>query len=200
VLSRTAALLGIALANEEYADEAVQTPIVSASCKYLQQAVLRKSSGGSSDAQQQLLQQQQQSSQQQDPPPASPQQPQQEQQQQQQQQPEQAPGVWDKYKAPAKSALKAAGAHEPGSSQQQQQQQRRPQDEQQPQQQVPELPGNPALSIVARYQDGLVSDDEVMQLRLRKLLSVMRCLTCTGARAQSGVLGWAESGSGVAIA
>ncbi len=33
-------LLGVALANEEYADEAVQTPLVPVACSYLQRAVL----------------------------------------------------------------------------------------------------------------------------------------------------------------
>jgi hypothetical protein len=113
---------------------------------------------------------------------------------------QQGPG-WDRTKTPAKSALKAAAAaaageavsshqlqqsedeamQEPPSQEQQQgaaAEQQASQQQQQEQQQ--ELPGNGYLSLVAASPDGLVPGQEVLQLRLRKLLGVMRVLTCTG--------------------
>jgi hypothetical protein len=175
-------LLGIALANEEYADEAVQTQLIPTACKYFQKAVMTPHQ--LSTAQHAALVQQQQ----------------------------QHASSWDRHKTPAKSALKAAAAAAGaaltaataaaaaagrpadgslGSQDQvmldQQQQQASgalSADQQQQQQQVLDSPGNALLSLVAASPDGVVSgvvpSHEVVQLRLRKLLGVMRVLTCTG--------------------
>lgn len=199
VVLHSTGLLGIALANEEYADEAVQTQLIPAACRYLQRAVMTPHQ--LTAAQQATLAQSMQ-------------------QQTQQHQP-QGSTTWDRHKAPAKSALKAAGAsggaaaaggggaggvgsgggdgadqqqpnNASSSSQPGRQQQGLgssqgdpPSLDQQPsqqsqQQQVLSLPGNGYLPLVAISPDGLVPGDEVLQLRLRKLLGVMRVLTCTG--------------------
>jgi type IV secretory pathway VirB10-like protein len=177
-----AGLLGIALANEEFADEAVQTQVIPAACRYFQAAVMTPHQ--LSTAQHTSLAQQQQPQQQQ---------PQQQEQQEQAQQQAQQATQWDRNKGPSKSALKAAAAaaaaSADGGSQddsQQQQQQGQQQGQQQPdhhhhQQQQAVLPGNSQyLQLVATSPDGLLPGQEVLQLRLRKLLGVMRVLTCTG--------------------
>jgi hypothetical protein len=169
-----AGLLGIALANEEYADEAVQTQLIPAACRYFQRAVMAHRQ--LSPAQRASLAQQQQQ--------------------------QQHGASWNRHKTPAKPALKAAGAAAAGTGQQlqsqdqgmldsgagsqEQQQQGRvdqPSQQQQGQQQLlqQELPGNGYLSLIAGSPDGLMPAQEVLQLRVRKLLSVMRVLTCTGA-------------------
>jgi hypothetical protein len=180
-----AGLLGIALANEAYADEAVQTQLIAACCAYFQKAVLTPHQ--LSTAQRASLEQQQQ----------------------------QQAASWDRHKTPAKPALKTAAAEataaaaelavgqgqstagqdsasipQEGNSSQWGSREHDPQQQQQQQEQEQEgleghqqeqLPGNAFLSLVAASLDGgLVGGDEVLQLRLRMLLGVMRILTCTG--------------------
>lgn len=121
-------LLGIALANEEYGDEAVQTPLVPAACSYLQRAVLSHrpaiashaagaGHGGSSG------------------------------------------GSVGRAGSGATAAATAAGdgQHSVVAVKQ-------------------ELP--PLLVAAAQQAEGF--NDDVQQLRMRRLLGVIRCLTCTG--------------------
>ncbi|KAF6254729.1 hypothetical protein COO60DRAFT_1642091 [Scenedesmus sp. NREL 46B-D3] len=115
-------LLAIALANEEYGDEAVQTPMVSACCSYMQRAIMKhrpaaaeaQAAGGST-----------------------------------------AVAAGTSSCAPANAADGQQQQQEAGSS----------------------LP--PMLVAAASAQPEGFPDD-VQQLRLKRLLGVVRCLTCTG--------------------
>jgi len=127
--SRCAAgLLGIALANEDYADEAVQTPLVAAACSYLQKAVLL---GTSSSVK--------------------------------------AAAAAGKCGFAGKQQLQAA-ATAPGSC------------PLEPNQQPPAASAAitlPPLLVAAATTPELLAGD-VLQVRLRRLLGVIKCLTCTG--------------------
>lgn len=123
-----AGLLGIALANEEYADEAVQTPLVPAACSYLQRAILHNSNSATSTAA------------------------------------GQAGGTANA----AQQAAQSSSSLQPADAQQQQQQA------------ATAAAHIPPILLAAAQQTAEGFEDDISQLRLKKLLGVIRCLTCTG--------------------
>lgn len=123
-----AGLLGIALANEEYADEAVQTPLVAAACSYLQKAVLNSKSTALK------------------------------------------PAAVSGQGSFAGKPQQPAAATSPAAS------------NLEPSQQPPAASAAvtlPPLLVAAANNPELLAGD-VLQVRFRRLLGVIKCLTCTG--------------------
>jgi hypothetical protein len=127
VLAAAAGLLAIALANEEYGDEAVQTPMVPACCSYMQRVIMKHrpspaaaaaaaaGGGGVSSS-------------------------------------------TSTASASSSSPAKAAAAQQPDAA--------------------ALLPPMLVAAAAAAQPEGF--SDDVQQLRLKRLLGVIRCLTCTG--------------------